>query len=197
MVKSSLQEFLETGKLNGNYLILTVVNKIEDGKYIVGDKSSLGVLDLKNNGKEMKSGTGIKLIKPIHVDKYTLQCHPHFSPAKTLENEKINPEEEEIKRIESKVKQTADTKQDENNLTVEEIKKMSPSTMIQKVNFLVISVSRIIQTKSGQYQICGLKDIDGIKICINLYDKYMNSLEVGKVFTAEKIKKLFNIKRLY
>ena len=194
LTKTSLQEFLKSRKLNGNFILLTVVKEINEGLYIVGDKSSLGILDLKKNGRTLKIGSGIKLIKPTCVNEYTLISHPHLSNVKTLKNEKINPEQAEISTLENKAKSSSSqTNSSDKILTGDEIRKMSPSTTIPKFNFLVISISRIIQTDSGQYQICGLKDINGMKININLYEKLMNTLELGRVFAAEKIRK-FNMK---
>ena len=71
---------------------------------------------------------------------------------------------------------------------------MLNGNLIQKVTFLVTKSSRSIQTASGVYQICGIKDIDSKLLSINLYDKFIDSLEVGKVYTAMKIKK-FNLKK--
>ena len=191
MAKTSLCHFLESGKLNGNSLVLTPVKKVTTGYYIVGDSSGLAVLEHNKNGKEIKIGTTFKLIKPLRVNDTTLKCHPNFSPVKTNEKVNISPSKEEIELIESKVN-IGNEELDENKtyLNFESIKKMSPASIIPNVTFLVTNVSRIIQTKSGQYQICGLKDIDSKKISMNLYDKYMNKLEVGKVFTATKVKKL-------
>ena len=192
---STLDQFLENGNLNGNFLTLTVIKKITSEKYIVGDTSCLGLLELQKNGKEIKIGQGIKLIKPVRVNEFTLQCNPKFSPVKTLEHDKISPSIAEIQEIESKAEiSTKNTENEYSYVTFEEIRKMAPGTFLQTVTFLVTNVSRVIQTKSGHYQICGLKDINSDKISINLYDNFMNKLEVGNVFTANKIKK-FHLKK--
>ena len=196
---TTLKEFLESQKLKGNFLLLTVVKEIDEGQYIVGDKSCLGVLDLKKNGKSLKIGTGIKVIKPMHVNEYTLQSHPHFFPSKSLENEAIIPDKKQICLLERKTKSSNESMKNESiknekHLTIEDITRMSSSATIPDFNFLVISISKIIQTASGQYQICGLKDINGMKISINLYEKFLNTLEIGKVFGIQKIRK-FNIKK--
>ena len=185
--KTTLQKFLESGTDSGNFISLAMVKKITSEKYIVGDASCLGLLEIKKNGKEMKIGTGIKLVKPIRINEYTLQCNPHFSPVKTLEFDNIAPKNKEIQVIEGKVEISTDDEAKDNNLNFEKIRKMPPKTTIQNVSFLVINASRIIQTKSGQYQICGIKDIDSNKISINLYDKFISKLEVGSIITAKKI----------
>ena len=42
MSKTTLHQFLDTGKLNGNFITVAVVKKIANEQYIVGDQSSLG-----------------------------------------------------------------------------------------------------------------------------------------------------------
>ena len=194
MSKSSLQQFLKNGSLEGSFLSVTVVKKITNERYIVGDKTSLAVLELPKSGKEMKIGSGIKLIKPIHQNENSLKCNPNFSPVKTLDYEKLTPTKVQLKEIEKKIDITEATIMIENYITLEAIRKMTPGTVIQKVTFLVTRNSRIISATSGQYQICGLKDIENQPMTINLYDKFINNLEVGKVFNATKIKK-FNLKK--
>ena len=194
MSKSSLQQFLKNGFLEGSFLSVTVVKKITNERYIVGDKTSLAVLELPKSGKEMKIGSGIKLIKPIHQNENSLKCNPNFSPVKTLDYEKLTPTKAQLKEIEKKIDITEDTIKQENYITLEAIQKMTPGTVIPTVTFLVTRISRIISASSGQYQICGLKDVESQTMTINLYDKFINNLEVGKVFTATKIKK-FNLKK--
>ena len=195
MSYSSLQSFLANGKLNGNILTVTVVKKISSERYIVGDKSGLAVLEHQQNGKELKTGTGIKLIKPVRATENVLKCNTNFPPVKALEHDKVSPTSAQLQEIESKVENTENNNVKEDKyLTFEEIKKMTAGTVVQKVTFLVTRVSRIIKTTNGHYQICGIKDIEGQTLSINLYDKFTNSLEVGNVIDATKIKK-FNLKK--
>jgi hypothetical protein len=190
MAKTLLREFLDNGVLKGNFLLLNVVKKIASGKYIVGDSSGLGLMLLDNEGKEIKMNSTIRLVKPLKVNETTLKCNPKFSPIKTSEKVKISPTKKELKDIENQFEFSQEDSDDgKEYINFESIKEMTPSSLIQNVTFLVTNVSRIIQTKSGQYQICGLKDIDSNKISINLYEKYINKLEVGNVFTTTKLKK--------
>ena len=190
MAKTPLREFLDNGVLKGNFLLLNVVKKIASGKYIVGDSSGLGLMLLDNEGKEIKMDSTIRLVKPLKVNETTLKCNPKFSPIKTSEKVKISPTKKELKDIENQFEFSQEDSDDgKEYINFESIKKMPPSSLIQNVTFLVTNVSRIIQTKSGQYQICGMKDIDSNKISINLYEKYINKLEVGNVFTTTKLKK--------
>ena len=195
MSKTKLNKFLASGVLKGNFIVLNVVKKIDTGKYIVGDSSGLGVLLLDEEGKELKSDSTIKIVKPMKVDDTTLKCSPKLSPIKTSEKVELTPTKAEIKEIESKYKfTTQDVNIGKQYITFESIKLMPPGSFIQSVTFLVTNMSRTIQTQSGQYQICGLKDIGSEKISINMYDKHINKLEVGDVFTATKLKK-FLIKK--
>ena len=194
MSNTSLHHFLENGKLSGNFLTVTLVKKVSEERYIIGDKSSLAVLEYQKNEKELKIGTGIKLIKPVHLNKFTLKCNANFPLVKTLEHDKVNPTVAQLQKIESKIEIGKDNLKQDNFLTFDEIRKMNMGTVIKKVTFLVTRMSRIIKTTSGEYQICGIKDIEGQTMSINLYDKFINKLEVGNVFIVLKIKK-FNLKK--
>lgn len=61
--KTPLENFLESGTHSGNFISLAVVKKITSEKYIVGDASCLGLLEIKKNGKEMKIGTEAEILK--------------------------------------------------------------------------------------------------------------------------------------
>ena len=196
MSKTTLHQFLENGELKGNCLIINVVKKLADGKYIVGDSSGLGLLVHDNEGKELKLTSTIKVVKPLKVNDTTLKCSPKFSPMKTMEKVEIFPTKKELKKIEEKLDfSPGDSVNDGKEYTTfDTIQNLPPASLIPTVTFLVTNVSRIIQTKSGQYQICGIKDIESTKLSINLYDKHINKLEVGKVCTVTKLKK-FLIKK--
>ena len=196
MSKTTLHQFLENGELKGNCLIINVVKKLADGKYIVGDSSGLGLLVHDNEGKELELTSTIKVVKPLKVNDTTLKCSPKFSPMKTMEKVEIFPTKKELKKIEEKLDfSPGDSVNDGKEYTTfDTIQNLPPASIIPTVTFLVTNVSRIIQTKSGQYQICGIKDIESTKLSINLYDKHINKLEVGKVCTVTKLKK-FLIKK--
>ena len=191
---TSLKNFLENGKLEGNTLTVTLVKKISERDYIVGDNSGLAVFEYDSAGKELKIGAGIKLIKPVQINNETIRCNPHFAPIKTLIFDKIDAKPRQLQNLERKVQSSKGNAEQTKLITFEEIKQMPNGNMIQKVTFLVTKSSRSIQTASGVYQICGIKDIDSKLLSINLYDKFIDSLEVGKVYTAMKIKK-FNLKK--
>ena len=193
-MKSPLSEFLKNETLPGNTMTVTVVKRISAERYIVGDKSCLAILELQQKGKEIKVDSGVKLIKPIRVSEKTLRCNPSFLPAKTFDYEKLKPSAIEIQEIEKELEDSKDDAPLEETITLESITKMAPNTIIPKATFFVVRNSRIIQTPNGQYQICGLKDIEGQKMTINLYDKFIDKFEIGKVMTATNLKK-FNLKK--
>ena len=105
MAKSSLCSFLETGQLEGNYLNVTVLRKVSAEIYIIGDTSRLAILELKINEKEIKTGVGIKLIKPSKGDQNRVKCNPHFKPMRTFDHDKISPSTEEIELLVSKAEE--------------------------------------------------------------------------------------------
>ena len=122
MNTSSLQSFIANGKLNGNILTVTVVKKISSERYIVGDKSGLAVLEYQQNRKELKTGTGIKLIKPVRATENILKCNTNFPPVKALEHDKVSPTSSQLQEIESKVENTEKPNVKEDKyLTFEEI----------------------------------------------------------------------------
>ena len=126
MAKSSLSEFIQSGKLIGNSLTVTVIKKVTAEVYIIGDVSRLGILQIKRNEKDMKIGAGIKLIKPLQVNENMIQCNPHFKPMKTFDHEKISPKAEEIESMERKAEVNT-VAEDDSYTNFEEIKILSIS----------------------------------------------------------------------
>ena len=85
----ALLEFLENKLLEKNTLEILVIKMISPENFIVGDSSSLALLDISenpNHGKDIKIGTTIKLLKPILVDHKSLKTNENFRP---LESKKM------------------------------------------------------------------------------------------------------------
>ena len=194
MTKTTLLQFLETGKLNGNCLLLNVIRHLGEGKYIVGDPSGLGLFFHEKEGKILKLNSSIKIVKPLKVNDMTLKCSPKLGPMKTLEKVEVLASKRDQNAFEKKCETNQEDSSTKKYTNFDEIKNMPSSSIIENVTFLVTNVSKIIQTKTGQYQICGIRDVKNTKLSINLYDKNMNKLEVGKVMSTTKLKK-FQIKK--
>ena len=98
----SLKQFLEKQTLPGNTLAVLIVRKLQPYVYIVGDSSSLGLLQLTENPHHDKAiciGMTVKLIKPILIDDQTIQTNKNFKPIRNKEEIKIKPKEDSLKKF--------------------------------------------------------------------------------------------------
>ena len=89
---------------------------------------------------------------------------------------KVESKVEEIK-VEMKLK------------TFQSIRANQSQTNLPSLAAMVTNLSRVIETKSGRYQIAGLVDIEGQKLSINLYDSNIGKIGFGNIYTFSKLKK--------
>ena len=83
---------------------------------------------------------------------------------------------------------TDDTPTIENFATFQTIKALKNQSIIPSLTIMVGSTSRLIEGKSGKYQIGGLVDVDGNKMNINLYDANINKIEFGNIYNIKNLK---------
>ena len=81
---------------------------------------------------------------------------------------------------------TDDTPTIKNFATFQTIKALKNQSIIPSLTIMVGSTSRLIEGKSGKYQIGGLVDVDGNKMNINLYDANINKIEFGNLLEFVK-----------
>lgn len=185
----SLKQFLEKQTLPGNTLAVLIVRKLQPYVYIVGDSSSLGLLQLTENPHHDKAiciGMTVKLIKPILIDDQTIQTNKNFKPIRNKEEIKIKPKEDSLKKF--KVK-TEENESPNNLITFQSIEENKSQMNIASLTVLVSNISRIIETKTSKYQIAGIIDTENQKTSINLYDSSIGKFELGNIYTLTRLKK--------
>ena len=185
----SLKKYLEGHSQAGNTLSILIIRKLQPHTYIVGDSSALALLKLNENHHHepnIAMGMTVKLIKPRLIDNQTIETNKNFKPIKNKEAIKLQPTEKALKQF--KVKEE-DIKIQNNLITFQSIQENQSQTNIPSITFMVSNVSRIIETKTGKYQIAGILDKESQKTSINLYDSNIGKFEFGKIYTLTKIKK--------
>ena len=98
----------------------------------------------------------VKVIKPIRIDEDSF-ANGKFPLVNTNIKIEVNFTEQQVLEYEEKhhlVEQTKSQDED-NNISFNTIMKTG-SSFIQKAQFMIISVSRIITTKTGNYQIVNI-----------------------------------------
>ena len=184
----SLQTLLLQGKIKAPYLPVQVVKQIDSNSYIIADKSRAAVLDTSKSsqGKNLVSGASYKIIKGIKEDENTLQTNPSYKPVAhkfKLEISKLDEKVEELEEfldMRSKKKLYTDIASLHTKLV---------HSKIQELTVKIMSKSRIITTAKGSYQICTIKDWKGEKTSLNLYTKFLDSVEVFKIYKFTNLRK--------
>ena len=185
----ALAGFLNTGKLTSNIIVIQVVRKLQCNFFIIGNQSGLALLDISENPhheKDIREGGSLKLIKPLFIDNQTIQTNKSFKPIPSKETFKLSPSKEDIAKFQIK---TENVNQKNNLITIESILANKSQTIIPSLTVMITNVSRIIETKTGKYQICEILDTESKKISLNLYDSFIGKLEFGKIYTIAKVKK--------
>ena len=185
----ALQDFLRTHKVPGNILEILVIKKIRPFTFVVGDDTGLALLNINENPqheKDIKTGTTMKLLKPIVIDNKTLETNKNFKPLKSKNTIELKPSKEDLDLFETENKEV---KANEKLVTFSSVRNNQSQTQIPCLTAIVTNVSRIIETNNGKYQIAGLMDIESQRTSINLYDSNINKLEFSNIYTFTKIKK--------
>ena len=153
----------------------------------MGDSSGLALLKIaENHEKDIKVGMTVKLIKPVAIDNQTIQSNKSFKPMKSKTKLELTPSEEDLSKFEVKEEES----QIKNDLTTFQFIIENQSQIhFPSLTVLVTNVSRIIETKSGKYQIVAIMDIDSEKTSINLYDSNIGKLKFGEIYNITKVKK--------
>ena len=163
--------------------------------YIVGDASGLAILDMTENQhheKDLMIGSTVKLLKPETKDEQTIMTNKKFKPLQTKQTLKLKPSKEDLAKLTLIIEQKEPTEQKEQiveHTTFASIRANTSQSLIPQLTVMVTSVSRLIDTKMGIYQIAGIMDATGDKISMSLYDSSVGSLEFGNTYTITKVKK--------
>ena len=188
IMTDTLLSLCQLGKLRSSYLLILVIKRIDSDTFIIADKTKVAILDTSegsNHGNALRDGCWFKLIKCTAEENGLVKLNKSFKPIISPPGPKIGKIEKEVNALE----QTYTKKTVSKIIDFKTIEAMENNATIKEVTLKVISKSRIIHTKNGNYQICTVKDSQGNKTSINLYSKHLDALELFKIYT------LLNIRR--
>ena len=182
-IRKENQEIIETT------LDVKVYKKINDNFYIVFDESGHALLE---SNQVLSDNIVYKLLKPKYRNN-ALQANPKLRILKTKGNLEGKPlTKTEVKQYEETVsaflpKQDVKQKLKLNNFT--KCEALSDNDKIEMITLLIISKSRDIEGKYGNYHIVTAKDCDGKKNSLNIYHDKTKIVEAQKLLTFTTLKK--------
>ena len=184
----TLEYLIKNGKLKSAYLNIKVIKKISDSTFIIADSSKVLVLDTSNHpthGKTLNEGLWYKLIKCTIGENGKVVTNKSFKPLKSQSSQKIGDISSKVHELEMKIRVSTSS----NILSFDDIERMENNAKINQITFKVISKSKIISSKYGNYQICNLKDFTGKKTSLNVYSKFIDKLEPYCIFTVKNLRR--------
>ena len=157
---------------------------------IVGDTSMLSICCASNSAfKNMIEGDCYMILKPIKQDNNFFVPNEKMKPVK-IANFSLQPKKAELNKLlaliqsNSSVKTTSSSK-----LTAFKDMKLATNSEIKTVTVKIINISRNITGSYGTYNIGKIKDVNGEKMDINLYNKQVkNKLKIGDIVELRKLK---------
>ena len=165
------------------------MQEIDTNSYIVADKSMVAVLnthDAPDHAKNLETGNWYKLIKCQRDGKSTIKSNKLFKPVKTFKQDEIGNIADQVDNLVNNIQTSASAKKYEDFDTLS----MKPNhSKVGKLTVKVITVSRVITTSKGNYQICNMKDMNGVTSSINLYSNYLNILKPFKIYSIANLRK--------
>ena len=188
-MSDTIKNFLDDGKLKTALVTVKLIKEVSSNSYIIADKSMVAILDTNaapEHAKHLTTGNWYKLIKCQKGEKNTINKNKLFKPVKTLFKDEIGDIADQVENLENTIETTASAKKYED---FQAISKKANHSKIDKLTVKVITMSRVITTSKGNYQICNIKDSNGDTASMNLYSKYLNSVEPFKIFTITNMRK--------
>ena len=188
-MEDTIKTFLNEGKLRSSFLAVKLIKEIDANSFIIADKSMVALLDTHeapDHSKYLTCGNWYKLIKCQQDGKNTIKTNKLFKPVRTLIKYDIDGIDDQVQNFQNQIVADASVKKYED---FETLSKKQNHSKIDKLTVKVITMSRVIATNKGNYQICNIKDIYGNTTSINLYSNYLNRLEPFKIFTITNLRK--------
>ena len=183
---------LLNSKQTSGTITVKIIKKINNQFYIIADKTSYALLDLTaypNYSSLLIPEASYKLIK-VTKDKETI-TPSNFQPIKS--KQEIKPTQkgtDKISKLEKQVTNITSTKS-ENKISLKDIEeKTKDNTLVSNIKVMITTISRMIETKNGNYKIASIADEHSNKATLNLYDKHADQIELGKIYHLEKVKKI-------
>ena len=185
----NLKAFLSTGHLKGSNLNVLLLKQIRPDSFIIIDSTMVAILDTsesKHHGENLRAGSWYKLIKCQKIDGDVISTSPKFKPVKLALKDKIDIKLTVIERMERNYLKRTHC---EEYLIFEQCEKLPNHSKIARLVVKVVTMSRIIKSERGSYQICNIKDVDGKSTSINLYSKFINNLKPFQIFVLKNVRK--------
>ena len=159
----TITDLIQYGKIKASHLLVKVVQQIGPHTFLIADSSDVALLNTsqsESHSKLLIEGCSYKLIKCSRGEANEIVTNKNFKPVKSLLKVEVGDISTKMKIIQdSVVKNTDNTKY----VDFDEVEKKPIHAKIEKLTVKVISKSRTITTKKGNYQICTIKDFKGRK----------------------------------
>ena len=188
-MSDTIQSLLQDGKLKTSMITVKLVKEISANSYIIADKTMVALLDISDapsHGKNLSNGSWYKLIKCQKGDQNTIKTNKLFKPVRSTIKQELTSISSQVKKLEKTIASSAGSKKYED---FQNLSKKPNQSKIDKITVKAITKSRVINTDKGNYQICNIKDSSGNTTSINLYSKYLNSLEPFKIYSITNLRK--------
>ena len=186
----TIQQLLDGG--NVKWIQVNIIEQLSETQYIVGDATGLAIMDtssLANPGKQIQVGLGLKLIKPSKVEEDVIAGDNRFTPMKTKPLALSKPDKKRIAKLQNRPK-TKPVAQQVDYVDFETIiNDYEEHRIVAKTIVYVVTVSRLIDGKYGEYRICNIRDKSSIPLTLSLYSPHVGKLQDNQVYSLTKLKK--------
>ena len=172
-----------------NWMQVTIIEKVTTTKYIVADGTGLAMMEIPDEfSKYVEVGKGVKLVKPKKCGEDRIACDKRFSPMKSQSIKVGALDQDKLASLRNLPSVNDQIMEGTNFKTITE--DYENNSIISKIPVYVTTVSRLIESKYGNYRICNLRDRASESMAINLYSPHVDKLEANQVYVIRKVKKI-------
>ena len=189
----SLKQFL-LGEKSPQYIKIKVIESHQE-KSIVGDATSLAICCNPNKEfQNMKQGQCYQILKPTTINENEFIPNEKLKPIK-INNFTVSPKKHDLAKLQTLIsshtedKPSSIDKKPGRPTSFKDLETLPAQTEIKNITAKVIGLSKDISGAYGKYCIGKLKDIDGTKMDINIYNlKMKQKMDVGNIIELKKLK---------
>ena len=189
----SLKDLMQNG-INVKHVKIRIIEK-HDENIIVGDKTMIAICMAVNaEFKKVIEGKCYMLLKPVKHDANYFIPNEKLKPVK-ISDFSISVKTKDVQKLADiiqtnpSLKTTTQADIKINLSTFEDIETLPPNSEIKTISVKVISISKDIAGKYGDYNIGKIKDKSGEKMDINLYNKQIKkNFKRGDIIELRKLK---------
>ena len=189
----TIKEVLQSDKKVQFIKIKVIVNHGDNS--IVGDATGLAICCASNTSfRDMKEGQCYQILKPIKKDQDTFTPNEKLKPFKIV-NFPLTPKKPDLSKLQallqskSEDKHTLVERKDIKLTSFNDLEKLAPKSEIKAITAKVVHLSKDIAGSYGSYNIAKLKDINCIKMDINIYNhKLKIKFKIGDVVELKNLK---------